>query len=300
MERVLPQRKQGSARCNGIELAYETFGVQTAQPVLLIMGLGSQMILWEDEFCDLLAARGFLVIRFDNRDVGLSTKTDTLGMPDIYALLEGKTVAVPYTLRDMAEDTVGLLDALDVGAAHVVGASMGGMIAQEIAISYPQRLHSLTSIMSTTGDPRLPGPRPEALNVLLRPYPTERERFVRSFVETWQVLGGDLHPMEESRVFNLAERFFERGVYPPGSARQLAAIIASGNRRERLASVRVPTLVIHGSDDPLVPVECGTATAQSIPGAHLKIIRGMGHALPPSVWPEIIDALAGHAGRSML
>lgn len=289
------------ASTNGISLAYESFGRPYDPPLLLIQGLSSQMIMWEDEFCTSLAARGFWVIRFDNRDVGLSTKFSSAGMPHINALLTGKIggpSAVPYILKDMADDTLGLLDELGIANAHIVGQSMGGMIGQEMAIRHPDRVMTLTSIMSTTGDPLLPGPRQKALEMLFRPIPMDRDGYIAYFREVWQVLCGPRYPMDKDTAQRLGDVTFTRGVEPAASARQFAAIIASGSRKDRLASVTIPTLVIHGSDDPLVPVEGGMDTARSIPGARLMIMEGMGHSVPKELWHEIIDAIAGLAGRT--
>ena len=287
------------ARANGIELCYDTFGDANAPPLVLIMGLAAQMIAWDDEFCGGLAARGYRVIRFDNRDVGLSTKLSQHGKPDVAALLQqaaqGKPVAAPYTLLDMAADTLGLMDALGIRAAHIVGASMGGAIAQTLAIHHPERVRTLISIMSTTGDPSVPPPAPEALAVLLAPRPVEREAYFQNYLRTWAVLRGPGFPLDEARDLERAARNFERGLHPDGVARQLAAIIASGSRKEALRAVRVPTLVIHGDADPLVRVEGGIDTANAVPGARLLVIKGMGHALPISMWPQIIEAIAGHA-----
>ena len=289
------------ASTNGVSLAYESFGRPYDPTVLLIMGLSSQMIMWEDDFCASLAERGFRVIRFDNRDVGLSTKFSKAGMPHINALLTGKIngpSAVPYTLADMAQDTLGLIDGLGIAKAHIVGASMGGMIGQEMAMRYPDRVLTLTSIMSTTGDPLLPGPRQEALEMLFRPIPMDRDAYITYFTEVWQYLSRPRYPMDHATMRHLGDMTFMRGVEPAASARQFAAIIASGSRKVRLGSVTIPTLVIHGSDDPLVPVEGGIDTARSIPGAHLMIMEGMGHSLPKVLWHEIIDAIARHAGKA--
>ncbi len=249
------------ARSNGIELAYDCFGDPQAQPLVLIMGLGTQMIAWDEAFCEQLAARGFRVVRFDNRDIGLSTRMNAAGVPDIGALLAqalagplAHGVSVPYTLADMADDTVGLLDALGFANAHVVGASMGGAIAQEIALRQPRRVRTLVSIMSTSGAPGLPPPRPEALQILLTPAPVDRAGYVARQQQVMKILRAGSHPEEEALDAGRALRAFERGLNPPGYARQLAAIIASGSRRERLPSVRTPTLVIHGDADPLVPI----------------------------------------------
>jgi pimeloyl-ACP methyl ester carboxylesterase len=286
-------------KVNRIEIVYDTFGEPSASPLLLIMGLGEQMIAWEEDFCTQLAAQGYWVIRFDNRDVGLSTKLDEAGVPDVLALMQAQTrggaVQAPYTLRDMADDAVGLLDALAIVSAHVVGISMGGMIAQEVAIHHPTRVQTLTSIMSSTGHPELPPPKPEALPVLVTPFPTDREGYIKHSIETWRVLSGPGFPVDEDRIRERAGQFFDRGLSLAGTARQLAAILASGSRQEALRSVAVPTLVIHGDADPLVPVECGIDTANSIPGAELLIIKDMGHDLPLAVAPRVIEAIARHA-----
>jgi len=283
---------------NGITLAYETFGRISDPPVLLIMGLSSQMIMWEDEFCASLAGRGLRVIRFDNSDVGLSTRFTEAGMPHIHALLTGRMKgpsAAPYTLADMAKDALGLLDGLGIAKARIVGASMGGMIGQEMAIRYPDRVMTLTSIMSTTGDPLLPGPRQEALEMLFWPIPMDREGYISYFARVWKLLSGPRYPMDHETAQRLGDLAFTRGIDPAASARQFAAIITSGSRKGRLASITVPTLVIHGSDDPLVPVEGGVDTARSIPGSRLMIMDGMGHYVPRQLWAGIIDAIVENA-----
>lgn len=283
------------ARANGIEIAFDTFGDKTCPPVLLIMGLSAQMIIWDHEFCARLAGRGFRVIRFDNRDAGRSTKLDALGMPDFRAVGPGNFSGLPYTLRDMANDTVSLLDALSIGSAHVVGASMGGMISQILAIEHPKRVRTLTNIMSSTGNPLLPPPKHEVLKVLFRPMPTDKARFIEHFVMMWKALNGNELPLDERRMRETAELSYERGLSNAGSARQLAAIMSSGSRKERLSSVKAPTLVIHGRVDPLLPLECGIDIALSIPGSRLEVIPRMGHALNPAVWDEIIGHIADHA-----
>jgi pimeloyl-ACP methyl ester carboxylesterase len=298
MNAHIPHSPLGSVNANGIEIAYDTFGSKDDEPILLIMGLGCQMVLWEDEFCFMLAEKGFYVIRFDNRDVGMSTKMTALGMPHIQALLLGKLSVGPYTILDMAKDAVGLLGALQIEKAHVIGVSMGGMIGQEIAITYPERLMTLTSIMSSTGNPLLPPPKKEAIEILFRPIPTIIDAFVSYFRDVWRVLSGPRFPMNDITAGRLGGETFRRGVDPAGNARQLAAIFVSGSRKERLASVKSPTLVIHGTQDPLVPIECGVDTAESIPGADLKIYDGMGHWLPPKLWIEIIGAIEGHVRRA--
>jgi pimeloyl-ACP methyl ester carboxylesterase len=287
------------ARANGIELCYEIFGAPDAEPLVLIMGLGAQMIHWDDEFCRQLAARGFRVIRFDNRDIGKSTQMKggkRLGGLELLKLKLFKTpVAAPYKLYDMATDTISLLDALHIKRAHIVGASMGGMIAQEIAIVFPERVRSLTSIMSTTGNPKVPGPTREASALLLAPPVTTRDEFIVRFAQTWKLLRVGSFPQDEALDRERAIRTFERGLHPEGVGRQLRAILASGSRKERLAKVKAPTLVIHGTVDPLVRPEGGKDTAASIPGAKLLMVEGMGHALPIPMWPQIIDAIDKHA-----
>ena len=290
------------ARANGIDLAYDCFGDPAGQPLLLIMGLGTQMIAWDEAFCAQLAARGFRVIRFDNRDIGRSTWITDAGIPDVGKLLmqalAGGAVdaaGVRYTLADMADDAVGLLDALDIPSAHIVGASMGGAIAQEIALRHPARVRTLVPIMATSGAPGLPPPQPAAMQILLTPTPTERSAYLARYRNVMKVLRAGDFPEEEALDDARGERAFERGVNPAGVARQLAAIIVSGSRRERLPGVRAPTLVIHGDADPLVPIECGRDIARSVPGAGMVTVPGMGHALPRSAWPQIVGAIAGHA-----
>jgi len=287
------------ARANGIELCYEIFGDADAEPMLLIMGLGAQMIQWDDDFCRQLAARGFRVIRFDNRDIGKSSRMTGGKRLTPVELLKLRflkiPVAAPYTLRDMAQDVTGLMDALHIHQAHLVGVSMGGMIAQEIAISFPQRVRSLTSIMSTTGNPKVPPPTREATAVLMAPPPATKEEYFVRFAQTWKVLRVGSFPEDEALDRSRAERSYARGLNPAGVGRQLRAILASGSRKERLASVKTPTLVIHGTVDPLVRPEGGKDTAASVPGAKLLMIEGMGHALPIPMWPQIIDAIDKHA-----
>jgi len=286
------------ARANGIDICYEIFGDANAEPMLLIMGLGAQMIHWDDDFCRRLAARGFRVIRFDNRDIGKSSKMSGGKRLTPIELLKLRLlkipVAAPYKLSDMAQDATGLMDVLGIKSAHLVGASMGGMIAQEIAILFPQRVRSLTSIMSTTGNSKDP-PTREAAAMLMAPPPATREEYFARFAQTWKILRVGSFPQDEALDRARAERTFERGLNPAGVGRQLRAILASGSRKQRLASVKAPTLVIHGTVDPLVRPEAGEDTAASIPGAKLLMIEGMGHALPIPMWPQIIDAIDKHA-----
>ena len=289
-------------QANGISICYQCFGDAHAPPLVLIMGLAGQMIAWEDDFCAQLAERGFRVIRFDNRDVGQSTHFDAAGLPGMgaafAAALAGRPFAAPYLLADMAADTFGLMDALGIASAHVVGASMGGAIAQIMAIEQPHRVRTLTSIMSTTGAPDLPPPTPQALSVLFdQPQSFDQAAYLRTYLQTWQVLRGPGFSADDARDLERAGQSFARGVDPAGIARQLAAVLASGSRREALRGVRVPTLVIHGRNDPLVPLACGIDTARAVPGAELLVIDGMGHALPIALWPRIIDAIARHASK---
>lgn len=288
---------------NGITIEYDTFGRPGDPPMLLIMGLGAQMILWDEEFCGALADRGYFVVRFDNRDVGMSTKLDHLGMPDFAAAMAAAAArtpfdGAPYLLTDMANDAAGVLDALSIQAAHVVGASMGGMIAQTLAIMHPQRVRSLTSIMSTTGNPDLPPPTPQAMAVLLSPPPPDREAAIEHAVRVFRTIGSPGFAFDEEFVRRRASRSYERGFTPMGVVRQLVAILSSGNRKEALAGVKVPALVIHGADDPLVPITGGRETADAIPGAELMVIEGMGHDMPKAIWPRLTDAIANHARRA--
>ncbi len=296
---VIAHQPPQIARANGIDICYEIFGSANAEPMLLIMGLGAQMVLWDDDFCRQLAARGFHVIRFDNRDMGKSSHLSGGSRLTPMELLKLRflkiPVAAPYNLHDMARDTMGLMDALGIKSAHVVGMSMGGMIAQEIAISFPQRMRSLTSIMSTTGNPRIPPPSRAALALLMEPAPTTKEEFLARFQKTWKVLRVGSFPEDEALDRSRGERIYERGPNPAGRARQLRAVLASGSRKERLRQVKAPTLVIHGTVDPLVHPAGGKDTATSIPGAKLLMIEGMGHALPIPMWPQIIDAIDKHA-----
>ena len=298
MNQKVPHSDPASVIVNGVEIVYDTFGEPSAPPMLLISGLGGQMIGWDEEFCQKLAAHGYWLIRFDNRDAGLATKFDQAGIPNIPALMQaqarGEAVEAPYLLRDMANDAAGLLNALNVESAHVVGISMGGMIAQEMAIHHAECVRTLTSIMSSTGNPELPPSKPEAVAALLEPAPAGRADYIESSVRISQVLGGEL-PLHEASVRERAGRFFDRGLSPAGTARQLAAVLASGSRKDALRSVSVPALVIHGDADPVVPVEGGIDTADAIPGAKLMIIKGMGHALYPEVWSRVIEAIADHA-----
>jgi pimeloyl-ACP methyl ester carboxylesterase len=286
-----------TATVGDLELCYETFGAATAPPLLLIMGLGSQMLLWDDAFCEQLAARGFRVIRFDNRDIGRSSQLKGQPTPTRWQLLRRSSAGAAYALEDMASDSVGLLDALEIDAAHVVGASMGGMIAQLVAIHHPDRVLSLVSIMSTTGNPRVGKPQPKMMLRLMRKARREREAYIADHLETYRAIGSKGYDFEEDYKRERAGRLFERGVYPAGSARQLWAVASAGDRTTDLASVGAPTTVIHGDADPLVDISGGRATAEAIPDARLVIFPGMGHDLPRALWPEIIDAIVQNTMR---
>lgn len=285
------------ARANGIDIEYDTFGDPTAAPLLLVMGLGAQMISWEEDFCEQLAARGFHVIRFDNRDIGLSTKMEAAGMPDVMSAFAGDPKPA-YTLDDMADDAVGLLDALGIRAAHVVGASMGGFIAQLMAINHPDRVLSLTSIMSGPGGRDAVAPRPEGAEVLTRVPPETRDGRIEHGVWIRGVLVGSGNPFDEAAEVQRTTRAVDRSYYPVGTARQLVAILAARGRLERLANVKVPTLVVHGLDDPLVPVDNGRRVAAAVPGARLLEFEGMGHNMPERLWPQVIDAIAETARKA--
>jgi len=283
---------------NGIQIEYDTFGNSSFPALLLVAGNGAQMIFWEVEFCELLATTGYFVIRFDNRDAGLSTKFEEAGIPDfpaaIKAAMEGKPVESAYTLDDMADDAVGLINALGIEKAHICGVSMGGMIAQVISYRHPKHVLSLTSIMSTTGNPDLPHGKPDALAAVLAPAPEERGAYVEHNMNVWQMIWSPGFPFEEERARTFIEESYERSYYPQGTVRQNIALIANGDRRPLLSSIKVPTLVIHGSDDPLIPVEGGKDTARAIPGASLLIINGMGHDMPKGAWSKIINAISHH------
>jgi pimeloyl-ACP methyl ester carboxylesterase len=281
-----------------IRLCYESLGDPADPAVLLVMGLGTQMIAWHDDFCADLVRRGFRVVRFDNRDCGRSTILRHVPPPSSSALLTRRRLRAAYTLDHMADDAAGLLDALEIDRVHVVGASMGGMIAQAMVIRHPARVRSLVSIMSTTGSRRVGQPAWRVYPVLLRRAPAEREAYVELAVHVFGLIGSPGFPRDEDELRRLAGRSYDRGVHSAGSARQLAAIVASADRTAALRSVRVPTLVVHGLADPLVNPSGGRATARAIPGARLLEVPGMGHALPRGAWPRIVDGIADTAGRA--
>jgi len=273
-----------SVAANGIDIYYEESGGAGDPVILLVNGFTSQLIQWEDALVDGLVERGFRVIRFDNRDVGLTSRTQGT------APAPGSGEPPPYTLADMAADGMALLTALGVDRAHVVGASMGGMIVQRMAIDHPDRVLSLTSIMSTTGDRTVGAPTPEAMTALVTPPPTERDAYIDHSVELWRIIGGPHY--DETRIRNRSGRAYDRAFYRAGAAFQMAAIMADGDRTDELGGVTCPTLVIHGAADPLVGVTGGEATAKAVPGAELLILDDMGHDLPPQVVPRVVDAIA--------
>jgi pimeloyl-ACP methyl ester carboxylesterase len=281
----------------GIDLCYETFGDPSHPTALLIMGLSMQMVAWQEDFCLQLAGRGFHVVRFDNRDVGHSTHLQG-PLPAIPELLLRPKRVARYTIADMADDTAGLLDSLELAPAHVIGASMGGMIAQSLAARHPHKVRSLVSIMSNTGS-RLSGqPALRSYAIFLRRPPAGREEFIAHAERLFAALGSPGIERDPADIRAIAAESYDRDHDPAGSARQLAAIAASGNRTAELRDITAPTLVIHGTADPLVAHSGGRATARAIRGAKLMSVEGMGHDLPRALWPRLIDAIAGHAAQA--
>ena len=285
------------AQVGEVELVYDTIGDPADPPLLLVMGLGMQLIHWDRDLCELFAERGFHVIRFDNRDAGLSTKISA-PVPNVMRLMAGLPTSVPYLLEDMARDTLGLLDHLGIERAHVVGTSMGGMIAQTMAIGSPERVLSLASMLSTTGDRWVGTPKLKVWSVLTRRAPNDRDAYVEYFVRVFRMIGSPAYPADEERTRALAAATYDRCHYPAGTARQLGAIMASGSRTAGLRRLELPTVVIHGEQDPLVPLRAGVATARAIPGAELVKIPGMGHDMPKELWPTFVDAIARNADRA--
>ncbi|MFZ0546160.1 MAG: alpha/beta hydrolase [Candidatus Promineifilaceae bacterium] len=286
---------------NGIDTVYDSFGRAADPPLLLIAGLGVQMIGWEENFCAQLAGRGFRVIRFDNRDIGLATSFKDTGVPDLGRLIEARLageipeVPLPYTAYDMVDDTVALLDELDIEKAHIVGASMGGVIAQLLTIEYQERVRTLTAIMTTTGSADLPLPDPVALSLFMRPPSENKAEYIENAVQGWQIMYGSGYPLDEGEARLRAARYYERSYEPTGTTRQLAATVALESLKPRLDGVTVPTLVIHGDEDPLFPLECGKDIAVSVPDAKMLVLEGVGHALPSEVWPQVIEAISERA-----
>jgi pimeloyl-ACP methyl ester carboxylesterase len=293
------------AHVNGIDIEHDGFGSEDAAAILLISGLGVQMTRWTAPFCQMLAAQGFHVIRFDNRDVGLSTHFADSPVPDLAAvagaLARGERPEVPYTLDDMADDAVGLLEALGIERSHIVGRSMGGMIAQIVASEHPERTLTLTSIMSSSGNPGLPPSSPEAMAVLTQraPHPSQDEKgFLDHSVRAARILGSPGFPFDETLQRAQALGEAKRAYNPAGFGRQIAAIVAAGDRRARLNTIAAPTLVLHGAADPLIPLAGGKDTAAHIKGAELRVIEGMGHEIPPGVYQTVVQAIADNARRA--
>ncbi len=298
----MPRTTVATSNPETIEVEYETFGSPSDPPLLLVMGFTAQLIAWDLELCQALAERGRYVIRFDNRDCGLSSHLDgqqIQPMVVLNAVLNSSDLPdVPYTLSDMANDAVGLLDVLGIERAHIMGASMGGMIAQTIAIEHPDRCLSLVSVMSAPGDPRVGAPSKEALEVLLSVPPSDRDQYIERAdrIAVWC----SKRYFDVERVRQRAADSFDRAFYPEGATRQLAAIYASGDRTERLAKVETPALVIHGRDDQLITPGGGEATAAALPNGDLLLLANMGHDLPKPLWPVIIDAVIGHTDRAVV
>ncbi len=289
-------------KANGINLEYEVAGPTSGETILLIMGLGAQMTAWPREFVDALTAKGYRVVWYDNRDVGLSHKFDEAGPADMGAIMQAMAAGTPpksaYLLGDMAADAAGLLDALGIAKAHIVGASMGGMIAQMVAANHPEKALSLTSIMSTTGNRSLPPAKPEAMAVLMTPPSDDFDTRIENAIKSQKAIGSPGFPADEARLRANAIASQKRMYYPAGFSRQMAAIMASGDRRDALKTIAAPTTVLHGADDPLVPLEGGKDTAATIPGAELVVIPGMGHDFPLALVDRIADIVDKAAKRA--
>ena len=286
-----------NVQANGIQIEYDIFGNPVDPALLLIMGLGRQMVFVDEDLCEELAKNNLFVIRFDNRDVGLSTKFEEAGVPDVMAAItasmQGQPVQAPYTIDDMADDAVALLSAIGIEKAHICGLSMGATITQTIGYRHPSKALTLIPIMGTTGNPALPQGKLEALQLLYIPWPTEREAFLEHWVKLWHAFWGSYN-YDPKYMRKFGEFEYDRAFYPQGEVRQLIASIAHGNLKSYLSKISAPTLVIHGKEDPIFPIECGKDIAEEIPGAELMIIEGMGHCLPRETWPQIIDAIAKH------
>lgn len=295
--------RTGKADIEGLHLYYEDWGEESAPVILLIMGLGAQLVAWPDEFVRLLVQGGYRVIRYDNRDVGLSAKVKHKGrfQPIRNAYVRAKLgfkVAAPYTLKDMARDAVALMDELAIESAHLVGASMGGMIAQLVAARHPHKARSLVSLMSSSGAPWLPGGKLKLLlRMVTKPPSTETDVLLAHYMQTMRMMGSPGFPMSREEMKARTHRWIERAYHPAGTARQMLAIMATGSRVKYLRRIQVPTLVIHGRADPLVPVAHGKHTASCIPDAELEIIDGMGHDLPPALLPRLSDLILSHLAK---
>ena len=295
---MLPSAEVQHTTVGDIEIAYNTLGKPTDPPVLLISGLGGQLIAWDDAFCQELVDRGMFVVRFDNRDVGLSSHLARGLFPNSTATTAGAAQSAPYTLADMAADAAGVIDNLGLDSAHVVGISLGGMIAQILAIGHPERVRSLTSIMSTTGNDRVGQPTEAARALLLLPPVSTREDAMDRAVRVNRTLGSPAYRIDETELRDRAARAFDRAFDPQGVVRQLVAAIATPDRTEDLRRLDLPTLVIHGADDQLIDVSGGQATAEAIPGAEMVVIDGMGHDLPRPLWSTVAESIAGLVDRA--
>jgi pimeloyl-ACP methyl ester carboxylesterase len=295
-------RRVPQASANDITIEYEIVGDIGDPALLLVNGLGSQLISWAEPFCAELADHGFAVVRYDNRDAGLSQKFSDAGIPDVGAIMaelaQGDAPAAAYTIGDMADDGIALLGVLGLQPAHIVGVSMGGMIAQEMVIRHPAAVRSLCSIMSTTGDRSVGQPTPEALAVLFAPPPATREGVIEAGVRGAGIIGSPRYPTDEATLHEHAARAYDRSYYPEGVARQVASILCARDRTELLSAVDVPTVVIHGDADILVTPSGGEATAKAVPGADLIVIEGAGHDLPEALWPEVIAAIVTNAAQA--
>ena len=293
-----------TANANGIQIEYETFGDSTSPALLLIIGLGAQLIHWQDAFCQQIADAGYYVIRYDNRDAGLSTKFEGLSaeeiMEKIGGLFMGQKVPVPYTIEDMANDAQGLLDALKIDKAHICGMSMGGFIAQTFALNNPARTLSLTSIYSTPGNKTKFPPTQEVSEAMMKPVPIEREPYIEYMIDFYKLTYGSGLPFDEDFHRALFGKAYDRSLCPEGSLRQLLASMTQNDRTSKLGELKVPTLIIHGDADPLVPLAGGQATADAIPGAILMVIKGMGHVTPNlnAYWDDIKDAMVDHMKKA--
>jgi pimeloyl-ACP methyl ester carboxylesterase len=286
------------AAANGIQIHYESFGPSAAPAVLLVMGLGCQMIRWNKEICDGLVDEGFRVIRFDHRDCGRSTRCEDVPVPDFRGFMQtGRFSALPYTLETMADDCIGLLDAIGIANAHIAGASMGGAIAQIVAARHPERTLSLTSIMSSSGNPMLPPPTPAAMMSLVAPLPLTRDRatIVADAIQRFRAVASPAYPTPDAELEALFGAEYDRGFYPPGVARQLAALMADGDRRPLLQAIRCPTVVLHGADDPLIPCACGEDVALNVPGAKMIRVPGLGHDFPKALTKTFVGAICSAA-----
>ncbi|HUY86115.1 MAG TPA: alpha/beta hydrolase [Acidimicrobiales bacterium] len=286
-----------TASTGGVEIAYELSGFPPRGhlPLLFVQGLGGQLISWDEAFFDKFTERGFGVVRFDNRDSGFSTKFETTGLGHLGQIINGESTSAAYSISDMANDAAGLVNALGIGPVHVVGVSMGGMISQALAIGHPNLVASLCSIMSSTGDRSVGSPTAEALDALLKPPPSSREEAIESGLATWRVIWGGGYPFEEEMIQDKIGREYDRSFYPAGVARQIGAIVTAIDRTDALGKLRMPALVIHGDQDPLITFSGGEATASAIAGSRFLALPGVGHCIPRPLWDTVVDAIIENA-----